>query len=290
MTYKEIVKKIKESTILFVKMFLDRRRFRGLDEFKFHWRSAPPHWQAISIEAHDREFKRSVYLRKRTSDLRAFEQVFLDNTYNLRRLARWIDIMHWYSALKEQGSPLILDLGANIGLASVYFASNWPKAFIVPVEPDAGNFSMLTKNTAALNNVNPVRAAIANSEGSVRIVNPEDDAWSIRTELVTEICADTVSAVSVATLLQQRDHDDLACLPFICKIDIEGFEQNLFEKNLDWIAQFPIIIIELHDWMLPGKATSNAFLRAISGHNRDFVYIGENVFSIRNDGIHGASV
>ena len=33
MTHKEIVKKTKESTILFVKMFLDRRRFRRLDEF-----------------------------------------------------------------------------------------------------------------------------------------------------------------------------------------------------------------------------------------------------------------
>ena len=84
--------------------------------------------------------------------------------------------MRWYSSLKEQSSPLILGLGANIGLASVYFAFNWPKAFIVPVEPNAGNFSMLTKNTATLNNVSPVRAAIANSDGPVRIDNPEDDA------------------------------------------------------------------------------------------------------------------
>jgi hypothetical protein len=43
-----------------------------------------------------------------------------------------------------------------------------------------------------------------------------------------------------------------------------------------------VIIIELHDWMLPGTANSQNCLKALSGTNRDFVFYGENVFSIRN--------
>ena len=38
----------------------------------------------------------------------------------------------------------------------------------------------------------------------------------------------------------------------LIKIDIEGFEENLFSKNFEWIDE-KIIIIELHDWILKKK-------------------------------------
>ena len=72
----------------------------------------------------------------------------------------------------------------------------------------------------------------------------------------------------------------LAFEPFIAKIDIEGFEDDLFSKNTAWIDRFPLLIIELHDWMLPWKSTWRNVLSAVSGLNRDFIYISENVFSV----------
>jgi hypothetical protein len=44
----------------------------------------------------------------------------------------------------------------------------------------------------------------------------------------------------------------------------------LFSKNTDWVALFPVIIIELHDWLMPGEGRSNNFLRTIAQHDRDF--------------------
>ena len=70
--------------------------------------------------------------------------------------------------------------------------------------------------------------------------------------------------------------------PFLAKIDIEGAEADLFSRDTDWIDQFPLIIVELHDWLLPKQGTSRNFLRCIAARNRDFVYLGENIFSIRN--------
>lgn len=70
------------------------------------------------------------------------------------------------------------------------------------------------------------------------------------------------------------------CEPFICKIDIEGAEQELFSANTQWITRFPIVIIELHDWLFPRSGSSANFLRAIAGTNRDFVVSGENIFSV----------
>ncbi len=43
-----------------------------------------------------------------------------------------------------------------------------------------------------------------------------------------------------------------------------------------------MLIIELHDWRFSGSANSQTFIKSISGRKRDFVFKGENVFSIRN--------
>jgi hypothetical protein len=70
--------------------------------------------------------------------------------------------------------------------------------------------------------------------------------------------------------------------PFIAKIDIEGAEADLFAANTGWVQSFDLVIIELHDWMLPGQGTSRNFLKCIANLDRDFLHIGENIFSIRN--------
>ena len=48
---KRLFKRAIEHLFLLVKMFLDRRRYRGLDEFSFRWVRAPVPWQAISVTA-----------------------------------------------------------------------------------------------------------------------------------------------------------------------------------------------------------------------------------------------
>ena len=73
--------------------------------------------------------------------------------------------------------------------------------------------------------------------------------------------------------------------PFIIKIDIEGFEENLFKKNIEWMSKFKIIIIEIHDWMIPSKSISGNFINALAKiskkNKRDLIIQGENLISIR---------
>ena len=72
--------------------------------------------------------------------------------------------------------------------------------------------------------------------------------------------------------------------PFIAKIDIEGAERDLFSGDCSWIDTFPVIIVELHDWLFPKARTAQPFLKAIAARNRDILLKENNVFSIRNDG------
>ena len=69
----------------------------------------------------------------------------------------------------------------------------------------------------------------------------------------------------------------------VCKIDIEGGEADFFSNNDAWVDRFPLIVIELHDWLLPGTGSSRNFLRAIAGRNFDVVFRGENLFCFNND-------
>jgi hypothetical protein len=71
--------------------------------------------------------------------------------------------------------------------------------------------------------------------------------------------------------------------PFILKIDIEGHEDQLFHSKTDWLRLFKVVVIELHDWMLPGTANSRNFLKQITKYDFDMVFVGENVFCVNNE-------
>jgi len=267
---------------LIAKSLLDRRACSGSTEFVFRPRRGTPELYAIDAISRDNDFRTSIYLRRGTSDSKVFSQIFADNDYNLRRLSRWNEIRGIYDGLVAQATtPLILDCGANIGLAALYFAKNWPRAHIVAVEPQDGNYHLLCRNLAGRANLQPVKAAVGSEDGIVKIANPDAVAWTFQTERAAAGSTETVKALSIQSLMSQAPAGP-NYRPFIAKIDIEGFESDLFLTNTDWVDLFPLIIIELHDWMLPRQGTSNAFLRAIAPLDRDFVQIGENTFSIAN--------
>jgi hypothetical protein len=69
--------------------------------------------------------------------------------------------------------------------------------------------------------------------------------------------------------------------PFIAKIDIEGFEGDLFSKNTEWLEEIYVVFIEPHDWMLPGKMTSQTFQRAMAKHDFELLISGENIIYAR---------
>ena len=264
---------------VFLKLLFDSRTFRGRTEFSYRIKRGCEGRYRIGVDAKDSSFHSTVLLRHSTSDLSTFEQVFVDNAYNLRRLKRWDEIVELYRSIEQQGTPLIIDAGANIGLASLYFTKNWPEAHIIAIEPEERNYNLMCENFIGIENALPLHAAVASEDGFVRIMDPEAEAWAIRTEPSRDDSDHAIKSLSVQSIIQMAPDGSI---PFIAKIDIEGFENDLFSKNTSWVELFPIIIIETHDWMLPREGNARNFLRAVSQHDRDFILFGENVVSIAN--------
>jgi len=221
---------------------------------------------------------RRVFHRGTRADRGVVKQIFLKKDYSLRKMQRRNDLLAAYNAIiAAHKTPLIIDAGANIGASVVWFAHEFPHSHIIAIEPDADNVKVLRKNAEGLD-VDILEAALGSTDGLVSLVDSGHGEWGYQTKEDTN---GSCRRMSASRIIEEKIAQGYA--PFLFKIDIEGGEENLFEAHTEWVDLFPLIIIELHDWLLPRQGTSFNFLHRIGQSRRDFVYRGENIFSIRND-------
>lgn len=219
---------------------------------------------------------RTRFMIRSKNDLSIAKQIYASEDYRVDRLARFSDIRARYEAILASGhTPMIVDCGGNIGLSSLYFSEHFPEARIVVVEPDDANFAVLSENCSG-RNIIPVQAGISAESRRGRVVDVGRGSAAFQVE------ADPEGNLAFITVPEILSTHGAGTLPFLIKIDIEGFEQDLFSKPSPWFDEFYLAVIELHDWMMPGQARSGNFLKAVAPLNRDFLHINENIFSISN--------
>ena len=213
--------------------------------------------------------------RDSDADRGVIDQIFVQQDYDLRRFKRYGEIQAFY---EQSQQPLIIDCGANIGASVAWFSTTYPRANLIAVEPEKENFALLTSNCKS-QRILLIQGALARRSGQIGLRDPGEGEWGYRAGGAAEgVELYTVPAFSVADLVAMRNGT-----PFILKIDIEGAESDLFDENDAVFDTFAVVIIELHDWMLPRSGSSKSFLKWHTRSNRDFVFHGENVFSISND-------
>lgn len=213
-----------------------------------------------------------LFFRPEDSDPDTLWQVFKSREYDLAPYPQGAVVRQTYeAALAEGKTPVIIDAGANIGAASVWFTTQFPQARVVAVEPDPANAGICRMNASG-RNVEVVEAAIGASPGTVSLER-EGDSWGIRTRPGGDI-----PVVTINELLGRYENPHL----LIAKVDIEGFEKELFTGALEWLDLATAIFIEPHDWMLPGERTSRGFREAI-GPEFDLLIAGENLLFIRSE-------
>ncbi len=216
-------------------------------------------------------------LRRGTSDVASLVNVIFTEDYTVRSEAHAQFVADRYNAYLKQGlKPLIVDCGANVGMSAAYFGDRYPEAVIAAIEPDAGNVELARKN-ASSSNVIHIQAAVASTPGMLEIVDAQADTNAFRVRPATE---GTTRGVTVSEIVEKFGRER-ETVPFLVKIDIEGFEADLFSQDADWIDDFDVAYIELHDYMLPGHAVSANFLNVIAPLRRDFLVNTESIVSIR---------
>ena len=193
--------------------------------------------------------------RKNSSDVRVFNQVIMGSPYRL--------------PVSLDDVKTIVDGGANVGFATRYFASVYPKAKILAIEPDRDSFMVLKSNVNAMENIRCFHGAVWPTATKIRIANPDAPKTAIKVTDQGDGVAD-VETITLSQVVDQMGTID------ILKLDIEGAEVELFQQaDLSWINNVRCLIIELHDFMRAG--CSEAFYRAINGMSFQQYQSGENL-------------
>lgn len=197
-------------------------------------------------------------LRCGSSDIDVFRKIFVDQEY---------------ASPLPSAPRTILDLGANTGLASLYFLKQFPGVQIVAVEPDPDNFVLLRENLKSYPNARCVNAAVWTHDGTIALVDPKIGCWGMRvtSQPTVENVVCQVPALSMATLLGMFTDSTVDLL----KVDIEGAEREVFSLSSVWIEQVRSIVIELHDRYVPGCSRS---VFSATQHYEEENWNGENIW------------
>ena len=209
-------------------------------------------------------------------DLNGMRQIFERNDYGIHEWHQGRKFNEYFAQKTESQKGLIIDAGANIGASAVYFLETYANSFLYCIEPEQNNWNLLQKNTEKYAEKKLFHGGISNQDGMLYLEDPNRSTMGFVTHQENRPDQNLIAvpAISPSTLLQEMQ----ALAPMIFKIDIEGAEQYLFSGATDWLASFPLVIIELHDWMLPFSGSAQSFLRAVADHDFDFIYKNENVF------------
>lgn len=204
-----------------------------------------------------------LFLRNNQSDVYIFKQVFLDQQYRLFNFP-----------LKSANR--IIDAGANIGLAAIYFADQFPAAEIICIEPESNNFRQLQKNTAPYKNISVENAAVWSKEMSVVITNENStlSAGFMVGETKDLLSDEAIPAITIYSLMKKYNWSDID----IVKLDVEGAEKEIFanDQAFEWLSKTKLLIIELHDNSVAN--CSKYFYKALESFEYEAFYHHENIF------------
>ena len=149
-----------------------------------------------------------------------------------------------YEAGRVKKDAVILDIGANIGLTSLYF-KDWAK-MIYAVEPSSKNYIALMENTKHMDNIKCIRAGISS-------FSTQDFIYSTDKESTPQTFfpsgdvhyREEVRTIDMKTLFEEQgiDHVD------VMKIDTEGSEYVIFPSDgFAAVAdKIDLIVGEAHD-------------------------------------------
>ncbi len=152
------------------------------------------------------------------------------------------------SLTKLKENPIVFDIGANIGLHSIFIAESNPASKLYSFEPSSSTRKILEYNIQHRNLANQVTIlpfAVSDSVGKANFYQTDDNAYSSlkdtqRKEVISKVEVDliTIDAFMIREKLPKID---------LIKIDVEGFDTEVIKGGLKTFQEFkPDIFIEIY--------------------------------------------
>ena len=162
-----------------------------------------------------------------------------------------------YAFQSVKKNPLILDLGANIGMSLAFFKQQYPEARVLAFEPDPMNFEILSENVKrnGWSEVRLFNTLLADREGKIDFYTAPGEGASLESSIFQGRIPQATKIKVNSALLSGFIREEVDFL----KMDIEGSEgmvlRELSESGA--LAKIRAMTIEYHH-RLPGQEQSLA--------------------------------
>ena len=221
--------------------------------------------------------------------------VLFNNSYSFGQKIRWLGLlvktkrnqrmMRLAAAIMAKSNanePVIIDIGANVGLfTTAFMAAARPPKLVLAIEPSNYVFAILKIVTAKLDRVRCRKLALSHESGEVQLKTPIKKSGALRVGLSHIGDGDKMTAF-VETVQTKRLDDLLTAESIpqvdIVKIDVEGAEQHVINGAQNLINKTkPIWFIEL----VQGRADN--FNGSASDIFQQFIDAGYQAFILNDD-------
>lgn len=208
-----------------------------------------------------KEFKDFFYIRPYTSDITLISGMFCNK----------VDGRHEYELEWNENIKYIIDAGANIGIFCVMYAIKFPKAKIVAIEAELGNYNLLKKNILKYPNIIAIHAGVWNKNTYLSVKARETGNWGF---IVEECYGETKNSILGLSIEEIINNNNIPKID-ILKMDIEGSEYEVFSENYKtWLEKTQYIIIETHERFKSGSEQKVSEVMMENGYS--LKYSGEN--------------
>ncbi len=173
-------------------------------------------------------------------------------------------------------TPYIIDGGANIGLAVLYFKKHYPNAKIIAFEPDMESFEFLKKNIES-NNIKGVEiynTALSDTSGTLTFyTSTEMLVGDVRGSAVLEQInthIGTTGELKEVTVPCEKLSVFINKKVDLLKLDIEGSEGKVFQEIGDKFGMIENSIMEYHYQSNNSENKLSEILKIIENQNHEY--------------------
>lgn len=180
-----------------------------------------------------------LFIEHGSTDAATLDQAFRQRVYEPSQAAA--------ARLDALGHPpKVLDLGANVGMFTVWAASRWPGAKVLAAEPVPRNVDLLRRNLRLQENpgLDVLEAAVTTSDGTVRFGDGDFTNGRI-----------VEGGSSDALEVQARDVFPLIEGVDLLKLDIEGGEWPILADPRFRTQTAPVVMLEHHPMGAPADVS-----------------------------------
>lgn len=240
-------------------------------------------------------YTKILFLQYTVGKVRAVERVSVlgfkietPDWYSFFYIFREIFIHGIYHIPKKEQPRRVVDCGANIGMAILFYKWLWPDVIVHAYEPDPDTFKTLQKNVEgnALSGVTLHNVAVSASSGTLNFFSNPAQIGSGRNTTVKErghkdFVSRKVESVDAATLLSEGAID-------VLKMDIEGAEYEVLRRLVDsgGIKLVKHYIVEYHHNILGQKHTFADFLKLLDTCGMTYRIHSTDALNVENDNFY----